>query len=93
MGNKFVDQYSLLHFSTGVIARFFNIPFQYWFVLHLLFEYWENIPEIAMIIDKIKWWPGGKRTIDTYVNSFGDQFFAMLGWYIADKLKIELNDK
>lgn len=88
MGTKLIDQYSLLHFSTGILARFFRIPFLHWFVLHLIFEYYENIPHIAQYIDKIKWWPGGKRTMDSILNSTGDQIFAMLGWYVADKLQI-----
>jgi hypothetical protein len=91
MGTKLIDQYSLLHFSTGIIARFLHVPFVYWFIFHIIFEYVENLPEIAMQIDKIKWWPGGKKSSDTFINSVGDQFFAMLGWYVADKLQIILN--
>lgn len=90
MGTTFIDQYSLLHFSTGVIARFVHVPFIYWFILHFMFEYFENIPKIAMQIDKIKWWPGGKKAPDTLINSTRDQFFAMLGWYIAHKLQIDI---
>lgn len=88
----FMDQYSLLHFCTGVIAFFFKVPFWYWFVFHLAFEYLENLPQLAEYIDKnIPIWPGGKKSPDTLINSTGDQIFAMLGWYVAYYLDIKLN--
>ncbi len=90
MGKTLFDQYSLLHFSTGIIARFYHISFIHWFILHIIFEYFENIPGITVILDKIKWWPGGKKYSDSLINSVGDQIFAMLGWYVADILEIEM---
>ena len=91
MGNNLIDQYSLLHFSTGIIARFFHIPFTYFFIMHFIFEYFENIPEIAHLINKIQWWPGKKPSVDSLINSVSDQMFAMLGWYVANKLDIVMN--
>lgn len=90
MGINFMDQYSLLHFSVGVIVRFYHISFTHWFIIHFIFEYIENIPSMTQNIDKIPWWPGGKRSPDSLINSFGDQIFAMLGWIVADKLDIEI---
>ncbi len=91
MGTTLFDKYSLLHFSTGVIARFYHISFIHWFILHLIFEYFENIPQIVLILNKLNWWPGGKQHSDTLINNIGDQFSAMLGWYIADILEIKIN--
>lgn len=90
MGTTLFDKYSLLHFSTGIIARFFHLSLIHWFILHIIFEYFENLPEITVILDKIKLWPGGKKHSDTFINSVGDQFSAMLGWYVADILEIKL---
>ena len=86
MGNKLMDQYSLLHFSAGVIAYFFGIDFWVWFVIHLVFEIIENTECGMHIINKLSIWPGGKNYADSFINLTGDQIFAMLGWYVAYKL-------
>lgn len=80
MGIYFTDKYSLLHFSSGVIAYYWNISFIYWFIFHALYEFIENIPTIVKLIDKIKYWPGGKKTSDLLINNIGDQFYAIIGW-------------
>ena len=38
MGNKFIDQYSLLHFAVGIVVYFWDISLLSWFVLHTIFE-------------------------------------------------------
>jgi hypothetical protein len=83
MGKNFFDQYSLLHFSTGVVAYFFGIGFVDWFVIHAAFEFIENQECVMKLINRIKIWPGGKNYADSAINSIGDQVFAMLGWYAA----------
>ena len=84
MGVYFIDQYSLLHFSAGVIVYFFGIDFGTWYILHMLFEILENTDSGVKFIDKkLTFWPGGKKSPDTLINSIGDQFFAMLGFIIA----------
>lgn len=84
MGTKFMDKYSLLHMATGIIAYFFNVPFIWWFIFHLLFEIIENLPSSIKFIDNyITIWPGGKKSPDNTLNSVGDQLFAMLGWILA----------
>lgn len=85
MGKNFFDQYSLLHFATGVIAYFFGVSLKLWFVLHLLFEITENTPYGIMFINKYlkNIWPGGKPYADSYINSIGDQVFSILGWLSA----------
>ena len=76
----FTDKYSLLHFTSGIIAYYWNISFTLWFILHLLYEYIENTQQGIKIINKIKIWPGGKEKPDTTINNIGDQFYGMLGW-------------
>jgi hypothetical protein len=100
MGTNFVDQYSLLHFATGIIAYFFNIRLPTWIFLHFLFEYSENTDTGIFIINKYfkNIWPGGKNYSDTLTNSLGDTLFAVLGWimsYYLDELgnKYKLFDK
>jgi hypothetical protein len=85
MGATFTDPYSLLHFATGVIAYFWGISLKNWFILHLSFEILENTDYGMYLINNNKWipWPGGKSHKDSIVNSIGDQFYSMLGWYIS----------
>lgn len=80
MGIHFTDQYSLLHFASGIIAYYWGISFILWFIIHLLFEYVENTNLGMKIINKIKMWPGGKEKSDTILNRIGDQFYSLLGW-------------
>lgn len=86
MGMLFFDQYSLLHFSSGVVAYFWGIDFNTWMILHFLFEILENTKKGMKAIRKISIWPGGKSFADSCINSFGDQIFAMMGWYVSYKL-------
>lgn len=85
MGNRFMDQYSLLHVATGIVAYFWNISLLNWTLIHLLFEIVENQPTGMMFINKYmkKSWPGGKPNSDHLINSMGDQLFAMIGWAMA----------
>lgn len=85
MGIKFFDQYSLLHFAVGVIARHWQIGFGLFFILHTLFEFTENT-EIGMkfINTYISAWPGGKPYADSLLNCVGDTVFALIGWLISD---------
>lgn len=84
MGKQMLDQYSLLHFSVGVIMYFWGISFNTWFTLHLLFEIVENTHVGMNIINKyITMWPGGKPYADSTINSVFDQVLALLGWMLA----------
>ena len=84
MGEYFTDQYSLLHFASGVMAYFFGINFYVWFILHLIFEIVENTKYgVYFINNYLKFWPGGKPKSDNILNSIGDQFYGMLGWIVA----------
>lgn len=87
MGVKFFDQFSILHASSGVIAYFWGMSFQTWFVLHLLFEILENT-DVGMhfINTYFTLWPGGKESSDSFLNMVSDQFFGMFGWLVAHYL-------
>jgi len=80
MGIYFTDKYSLLHFSTGIIAYYWNVNILYWFIIHAIYEIVENKPNVVKMIDTIPFWPGGKKSSDAVINSIGDQFYALLGW-------------
>ena len=41
MGHLFADQYSLLHFASGVIMYFWYVPFVVALLGHIFFEYVE----------------------------------------------------
>jgi hypothetical protein len=89
MGKYFIDQYSLLHLSTGVIAYFWNIPLCIWIVLNILFEYIENTQVAFKFIDKyLSFWPGGKQSPDTILNIIGDIIFGIIGWILSYKLDV-----
>ena len=83
MGRTFADRYSLLHFATGVIAKFWGVDVTHWFLAHLAFELIENTSFGMGIINRLPFWPGGKDHADAVVNILGDTVFAMLGYYFA----------
>jgi len=84
MGKELFDRYSILHFISGMIAKELNIPFWWWFIIHVIFEYVENDINMIKIINKIPFWPGGKPSGDSLRNNIGDQISAMLGWITRD---------
>lgn len=89
MGLNFIDQYSYLHFASGIIAYFFDISLLYWLIIHTVFEIMENTENGIFIINKyLTFWPGGKPYKDSFINSVGDTLFSILGWYSAYKLDI-----
>ena len=89
MGHQLFDQYSLLHFSVGVITYFWNIPFLYGFTIHFLFEILENTKHGIEFINTYIiepgyfGWPGGKHKADTILNIIGDNIFYAFGYFIA----------
>jgi len=93
MGHLFADQYSLLHFASGVIAYFWYVPFVVALLGHIFFEYIENTKAGMKFINSYfreQWifqWPGGKYKADKPINSLlGDNFFFSLGWVISSAL-------
>jgi len=86
MGLRLFDQYTYLHFATGVVVYFWNISLSVWILLHTVFEILENT-EIGMkLINTFPIWPGGKPYADTIANSFGDTLGALMGWVSAYSL-------
>ncbi len=85
MGQHFFDQYSLLHFATGVIAYFWGFSFVISFIAHMVFEYIENTGMgIRFINENLAGiWPGGKPRADSNLNIFGDNIFFGIGWIAA----------
>ena len=85
MGTKVVDQYSLLHFSMGVVAYFWSMPLLVLIVLHIVFEYVENTKWGMNIINTyfITWWPGGKPYADNLINQTSDIVCSGIGWIMA----------
>lgn len=83
MGVYFTDQFSLLHFSTGIIAFFWRLSFVNWFIIHLLYEAITNTQLGIYFINKYTFWPGGKLDYDTPTNIMGDQVWGLTGWLFA----------
>lgn len=90
MGSNFLDQYTYLHFASGIIAYYWNISFKTWLVLHTIFEIIENTKTGVNFINKRLWfWPGGKPGADTFINIIGDTLGTIIGWgsaYYLDKI-------
>ena len=88
MGYKIFDQYSLLHFASGVICYFYGIKFSTSVMLHTLFEIVENTKLGMHIINTyLTFWPGGKPKADSFINSIiGDNLSFALGWLAASTL-------
>jgi len=89
MGCYFFDQYSILHFSVGVVMYFWNISFVTALILHIIFEIIENTKIGMNFINKYFIhpgyfsWPGGKNYSDSLINSIGDNVFFILGYIIS----------
>jgi len=84
MGRHMFDQYTYLHFATGIIVYFFGISFNNWLLLHTLFEIIENTAfGISFINTYFTFWPGGKPKPDYIINIFGDTLGALFGWISA----------
>ena len=89
MGNLFLDQYSLLHYATGVMAYFWGIPPIPFFLAHVGFEAAENTESGMEFINRnLTWWPGGKPKPDSFTNILGDNISALFGYYCAYKLDV-----
>ena len=87
MGKQFVDQYSILHFSSGVLAYFWGVPAKNWFFLNVGFEIIENTEfGMKIINEKFTYWPGGKPFRDSFLNGLGDTLSSLGGWYVASKI-------
>lgn len=92
MGYLFLDQYSLLHFAVGVVAYFWYFDFWSAFLLHTLFEAFENIPIGIRILNKLFpkgglfRWPGDKVKSDSFINTVGDTLAFVVGYLISKYL-------
>ena len=87
MGQLFLDQYSLIHFASGIIAYFWGIDMPKWLLAHIAFEIAENTPTGMKFINKtLTFWPGGKPRQDALINILGDNVAAILGWILASKV-------
>ncbi|MBB74326.1 MAG: hypothetical protein CMJ75_07420 [Planctomycetaceae bacterium] len=88
MGKQLFDQYTLLHFSCGVIAYFWGVTIWYWMIAHVIFEILENTTfGMKFINETLTFWPGGKPERDSFINIIGDNLGAMVGWYCAKALE------
>jgi len=88
MGKNLIDQYSLLHFSVGVVSYFWGVRGLVAIGIHTLFELIENTQFGMNVINNIfkGIWPGGKNNADTYLNIFGDTVSFTFGWILAQQL-------
>lgn len=89
MGRLFIDQYSLLHFATGIVLYYWGVSLKNLTIGHIIFELIENTPTGINFINKhITIWPGGKLEPDFIINRIGDILFSILGWIIAKQFNL-----
>lgn len=86
MGNNLIDEYSVLHFATGIISYYWGITAAWFFIIHTVFELSENTQLGMKIINSFPFWPGGKNHADSLLNILGDTLFAMLGWFLVHSI-------
>ncbi len=92
MGYALYDQYSLLHFSMGVIAFFWGMTLETWIIINIIYEILENTQiGYKLIRDRIKQWPGGKPSPDSKINSITDIIFGIFGYLVAKKVYIHFD--
>lgn len=84
MGLYLLDQYTYLHFASGIILYFFGFSITSTIIIHTLFEIIENTNiGIYIINNYFKFWPGGKPYRDSIINCIGDTIGILLGWISA----------
>lgn len=81
----FFDQYSVLHFATGVTAYFWGVNPWVWGVGHLAWEGFENSGAGMQLVNRFWHWPGRKGPMkqDTLANTIGDNISAQAGYWYA----------
>ena len=58
MGKQFLDQYSLLHYASGIVAYFWGLSPLTFFLTHVGFELAENSTVgMKFINQNLTWWP------------------------------------
>ena len=91
MGTKLIDEYSLLHLASGIVAFYWGFSLVAALAVHTVFEILENSAPGIHVIDTYLsaralgafGWPGGKGSPDSLVNSTGDTIAFLMGWCIA----------
>ena len=91
MGLNFLDQYTYLHFASGLIAYFWGLRLKTLIISHIIFEIIENTQIAITLINKYiyKISPMRKNYPDSYINRHGDTIGAIIGWlsaYYLDKI-------
>jgi hypothetical protein len=88
-GETFFGPIYISSFSIGIVVYFWNISLLNWIILHTIFELLENTKIGMRLINNFPYWPGGKPTNDSMINSLGDTIGSILGWisaYLLDNI-------
>ncbi len=84
MGGQLLDQFTYLHFASGIVAYFWGFSLTTFIMLHIVFEIAENHPLGMKFINRyLPIWPGSKPQSDTLLNSVGDTLGGIVGWVTA----------
>ena len=89
MGKQTFDQYTYLHFAVGVVTYYWGFKLRDVFLMHTIFELFENTPfGMSIINNHLTIWPGGKPQPDSMLNIIGDTLGFLVGWISAYYLDI-----
>ena len=85
MGKQLFDQFTYLHFASGIIVYYWGLEFWTWMILHAIFEWLENTKIGMNFINNALGgiWPGGKSSPDSFNNIIGDNIGTGVGWLSA----------
>jgi hypothetical protein len=79
-----LDQYSYLHFASGITAYFIGFRLRTWFLLHLVVDLFENSSWGIQIIQQyLKLFLRPRYGSDPPLNIVMDNVIAILGWLSA----------
>lgn len=83
MEQPIFDQYSLIHFSVGILFFFTRISLLLSTITHATVSLLYNTDSGHEMIRKLAfWWPGSKRPDSPY-NIMGDNISFVSGWLVA----------
>ena len=87
MSRQFFDQFSLLHFASGVTAYFWFhhlVSFKTFLIFMVLFELFQNSAVgMDFMNHYIPIWPKNRREPEPWVNMMSDVLFLIIGWQSA----------
>lgn len=79
-----IDQFSYLHFASGITAYFFGFKLKNWMLLHLAFDIFDNSNWGIQFVQKyVSFLKQPRYGSDPPLNIIVDNIISVLGWVSA----------